>query len=95
MCRAAADGDELLLGKLLSAGAHPDAADYDRRTALHLSAAEGELPIVRLLVDNNATLEFRDRWGIDALAEAVKHNQLEVVLFLLERGASATTILKI
>ena len=90
MCRTGASGDDDMLGRLLSAKADPDAADYDRRTALHLSAAEGKLGSVRLLVDAGATLEFKDRWGVDALIEAVKHDQYEVAKFLVARGASTT-----
>jgi hypothetical protein len=47
LCTAVFDGDMPLLRRLLHAGANPNAADYDKRTALHIAAAEGNLPAVR------------------------------------------------
>ena len=79
-------------GTITSVLNYPLVADYDRRTALHLSAAEGKLGSVRLLVDAGATLEFKDRWGVDALIEAVKHDQYEVAKFLVARGASPAAL---
>jgi ankyrin repeat protein len=47
LCTAVFDGDLLLLKRLLLAGVDVDAADYDRRTALHIAAADGNLGAVR------------------------------------------------
>ena len=38
-----------------------DARDYDRRTALHLAASEGEYDVVKLLIENRAGINVRDR----------------------------------
>lgn len=38
-------------------------ADHDSRTALHVSVDNGRGSICRLLIDANAPLEARDRWG--------------------------------
>jgi hypothetical protein len=46
LCTAVYDGDMPLLRRLLRAGANPDAGDYDKRTPLHIAAAEGNLPAV-------------------------------------------------
>lgn len=46
LCTAVFEGDLPLLRRLLEAGAPPDACDYDKRTALHISAAEGNLAAV-------------------------------------------------
>ena len=75
MCRAGADADEKMLRRLIAAGANPDACDYDRRTALHLSAAEGRLTTVQLLLECGAQLDFKDRWGQTALDEASTPNR--------------------
>ncbi len=37
-----------LLRRLMRAGALVNSGDYDKRTALHISAAEGNLAVVRL-----------------------------------------------
>ena len=38
LCTCVFDGDLRLLRRLLRAGAHVDAGDYDKRTALHIAA---------------------------------------------------------
>jgi ankyrin repeat protein len=40
LCRAAKQNDIAALKKLLEEGANVNAADYDKRTALHIAAAE-------------------------------------------------------
>lgn len=47
LCTTVYDGDLQLLRRLILAGANPDAMDYDGRTALHIAAADGNLPAVR------------------------------------------------
>ncbi len=51
LCTAVFEGDLPLLRRLLRAGALPDECDYDKRTALHIAAAEGNLLAVSLLVE--------------------------------------------
>jgi hypothetical protein len=46
LCTAVFDGDMPLLRRLLHAGASPNVGDYDKRTALHIAAADGNLPAV-------------------------------------------------
>jgi hypothetical protein len=46
LCTAVFDGDMPLLRRLLHAGANANAGDYDKRTALHIAAADGNLPAV-------------------------------------------------
>lgn len=48
LCTAVFDGDLQLLRRLLRAGANPNAVDYDKRSALHIAAADGNLPVVSL-----------------------------------------------
>lgn len=47
LCSAVSVGDLALLRRLLHAGAHPNTGDYDGRTALHIAAADCNLPVVR------------------------------------------------
>ena len=54
LCAAAAAGDLTLVERLVRAGVAVDAADYDRRTALHIAAAEGYEGIVEDLLARGA-----------------------------------------
>ena len=48
----------------MSQGLRIDQGDYDKRTALHLAASEGLLPVVTALIDElGASLSLVDRWG--------------------------------
>ena len=49
LCELARDGDIERVRLLLEGGAEVNAADYDRRTCLHLAASEGNLSVVQLL----------------------------------------------
>jgi hypothetical protein len=59
---------------------------YDRLPIV-AAAGEGRTGIVRLLLDNGAPLESRDRWGTP-MESALRSGHGEVVRLLLERGAS-------
>ncbi len=61
--QAVFDGDILLLRRLLMAKIQVDASDYDKRRAVHIAAAEGNLSALKLLVEFGADLTVRDRWG--------------------------------
>ena len=47
---AAAKGDLNMIRNLVAKGASVDACDYDRRSALHLAAAEGHEKVVDYLI---------------------------------------------
>jgi ankyrin repeat protein len=79
LCRVVASGNKELLGLLLKAGADPAAEDYDKRTALHLAACEGDVMMTRLVMEYAecanppATLRLlraTDRWGNTPIDEA-------------------------
>ena len=63
-------------------------AEYDGRTALHLAACEGHTKMVELLINNNANLECKDRFGGTPLEDAVRHNQKAVQDLLRNQGSS-------
>jgi potassium channel len=70
LCQTVSDGDIVLLKRLLRAGINPNAADYDKRTAAHIAAAEGNTVALRTLAENGADLALKDRWEQTAWDEA-------------------------
>ena len=59
MCAAAADGSVAMLQQLIRSGADPSCADYDKRTALHIAASEGQHAAVVLLIQCGADVDAR------------------------------------
>ena len=59
-------------------------ADYDKRSGLHLAAAEGHSETVKLLLEKNANLT-KDRWGNTPLSEVANKagEQFETIRVLL------------
>ena len=67
-----------------------DACDYDQRTALHLSASEGHLPVVQLLVEELGCRHSPvDRWEATPLDGAVRSGHTAVAAYLRSIGAVA------
>lgn len=82
LCQAVFDGDILLLKRLLRAGIQVDAADYDKRTAAHIAAAEGNASALKVLAAHGAKLSLKDRWDNTAQNEAEKSNVHQLLEFL-------------
>lgn len=78
LCSAGAAGDCALIRRYLSAGADPDAADYDKRTALMLAASEGSGQVCELLLEGGADPTASDRWGHSAANEAKENNRMGI-----------------
>ena len=76
--------------RLLKAGARADAGDYDNRTALHIAAAEGNVPAIEILLAGGADCGPTDRWQATPLLEAVKAKRAAAIDALLARGAAAS-----
>ncbi|CAM6097792.1 unnamed protein product [Calypogeia fissa] len=55
------DGNNELLRRLLTVGADPSSSDYDKRTTLHIAAAEGNFGMARLLIEYGADIYAQDR----------------------------------
>lgn len=53
--------------------------DYDKRTPLHIAAAEGRVECVDVLLSGGADSSFKDRWGITPMEEAEKNGHDVVV----------------
>ncbi len=87
---AASKGDIGALHRLIVRGYDQDGADYDRRTPLHLAAAQGQEHVVRYFIENGAKLDPQDRWGGMPLDDARRHGQTAVVELLREHGAETS-----
>ena len=87
--RAASTGNLEKLRAIHEAGGDVNQGDYDKRTALHLSASEGHLETVQYLIDQcGANLSPVDRWGGTPYDDAVRHQHKAVSDFLASKGAT-------
>lgn len=86
LCALAFEGFTKELNDYLKYGINPDEADYDKRCALHLAAAEGVVSCVKILIEYKADVNFADRWGQTPLDEAVASKQRHVIEFLQQNG---------
>lgn len=78
-----------IMEKLLSSGGKVNtvfAPNGD--SALHLAAANGNVPVARVLLSHSAKLETSDRFGATPLHRAATGNHAEMVKLLLENGAN-------
>ena len=92
LCQLVFEGDATTLRRLLLAKINVNAADYDRRTAAHIAAAEGNLVAIKLLVEFGCDLNAKDRWNNaidDEAARALNGNKL--LTFLEELKAKSPT----
>ena len=89
MLLAAMNGNAAIIGKLLEAGADPNAPlTLNGDTALMLAARTGKNDAVATLLDSGADANALETWGgTTALMWAVEENHLDTVKMLLDRGA--------
>ena len=90
LCEAASCGDLMLLRMLFENGTDICACDYDRRTALHLAAAEGQLVSIDFLLYAKADVNVQDRWGGTALGDALKQEYYNCAKLLIGAGGKVT-----
>jgi len=81
-CNAAFNSKINLLKRLCRAGADVDSADYDKRCALHLAAAGGNIKVCKVLVEAKANVDIRDRWGECPIESALQANHINIFDFL-------------
>ena len=63
--------------------------DYDKRTPMHVAAADGCLAAARCLVETlGARLSPTDRWGHTPLDDAVNAKRTDVAKYLRANGAT-------
>ena len=84
---AASRGEALEVEALLNDGADPAAADYDQRTALHLSCSEGHERAAALLIAAGAKLDAEDRWGNRPADDAHRKGFAKLEAMLMAAGA--------
>ena len=68
-----------------------DHKDYRGRTPLHHAAAQGHTDIVRLLLDQGASVDVEDIQKVAPLQDASRKGHTSVVTALLAEGANAAT----
>ena len=71
---------------LLDRGADINAETADGRTALHMAAQRGDIPMMTLLLSHGAKIDQRDAKGWTPLDRAVKWNCDSAADFLRSHG---------
>ena len=87
LCTVCKEGNsEKLQLYVTGAGASCDrnVCDYDGRTPLHVSAAEGRVECVRILLQGGADKEQQDRWGNTPVSEARREGHPDVAKIIEE-----------
>jgi len=79
---AASMGDLTEVRRSIALGADINTGDYDNRTALHLAAAEGQVDIVKYLINKGADINIKDRWHLKPIDDAKANNHDSVVEIL-------------
>lgn len=62
------------------------AGNADKRTALHVAAAEGKMHMVQELINLGAFVNAKDRWSCTPLDDAIFFERTEVADYLREKG---------
>lgn len=92
---AVSDGDAPVetVRVLLQSGADPDAREsLLNKTPLFLAAYEGRVEIVQALIASGADVNAVDRFGNNALREAISAGHHDIVRLLLEAGAKPNQV---
>lgn len=76
---AASTGDVSEVKRTIALGVDINKGDYDKRTALHLAAAEGHEDIVKYLVRKGADINATDRWNMKPIDDAKANNNTSIV----------------
>ena len=69
-------------------GADVNAPRSNYQTALHLAAVNGDINLIKLLIDHNARIDALDSSQSTPLHKAAQFNHAEAVEFLLDKYAS-------
>ncbi|XVE88283.1 hypothetical protein DITRI_Ditri19aG0057200 [Diplodiscus trichospermus] len=85
------EGDLDGIRELLDSGINVNFGDIDDRTALHIAACQGQTDVVSLLLQRDANVESKDRWGSTPLADAIHYKKHDVIKLLEKHGAKPLT----
>lgn len=91
LCQLVFDGDTPTMRRLLLAKIQVNAADYDKRTAAHIAAAEGNMTALKVLVEFGADLTVKDRWNNSLEDEAKKAGNSQLVDYLKSMQAAGSS----
>lgn len=90
LTHAVQQGDTRTSTKLLNSGISPNSVlrdeDGDAATSLMLAAAEGQVEVVRLLLDRGASIDLCGESGVTAATAAAEALQPRTLKLLLDRG---------
>ena len=77
LCEASFVGDLSAIRTLVENGVEPNLGDYDGRTALHLAASEGIVPVLHYLLSLEPKIDVNpvDVTGGTPLDDAIRHQQ--------------------
>lgn len=78
-------GDHKLVLELLRRGAKPSSKGKFNRRPLQIAARDGNIQLVRLLIENKAKVRARDESGDTAMHDASTH---DIIVVLLEKEAA-------
>ena len=78
------------LRKLVDDGADVNISNYDVRTPIHIAASEGQLEVVRYLIEElQCQISPQDRWGNTPLDDARRSGHEETAAYLYRIGATS------
>ncbi|KAL3621794.1 hypothetical protein CASFOL_034454 [Castilleja foliolosa] len=84
LCTIVAGGDSDLLRRVIQNGVDSNSRDYDRRTPLHVAASQGLYLMAKLLVEAEASVFIKDRWGNTPMDEGRMGGNKNMIQFLDE-----------
>lgn len=84
---AASQGDLSEARRSIVLGVDINKGDYDKRTALHLAAAEGQYDMVEFLIKQGADVNILDRWNNSPLHDAKDRKLTKIITLLRQHGA--------
>lgn len=89
----AAAGGQLPAAKALTGKrfVHLEAKDVDGNAPLHAAAEHGHIAMAEFLLEHGASLDLRNRAGMQALHSAALHGHAPLVAYLLEKRAEVNS----
>ena len=86
LCEASGSGDLDRVRHLIKSNSDPSRGDYDRRTPLHIAAANGHAKVVEFLLHKGSHVNSLDRWGYTPLYDALMGGSSGIVSTIVQKG---------